>query len=248
VLDRETLDFADDESALDMIEASLIRGWTTGAYTLVVGVREPVPGRTDSLKTHDIVLICLDADRKVVWRRVYDSGGEDLLARVTGAMFYRPITRKKSDSLRTRIPWSPYVFVAVTSKDDSGISTRVLQYDAGGGLLHDTRLKGIPNASCLALVADRSGGVLGVGATGAGGNQRSLGWRYFRESFSEFLPAEDSLGRAGTRVNDIALDAGGNAVLVGTSNQGGRAGILLTKYAPPLYKPPPDFWLPFLGK
>lgn len=219
-LDHETLDFGADESGQDVIQI-LSRRVPFGPV-FVVGERTPLPGRTDSLSTRDILVICLDPDRNVLWRQIYNSGGDDLQARVA-------VTRSQD------------VFVVVTARNDKGVSTHLLEYGyRWGTLLRDTRYPGAPNASCLALTAERGGAILGVGAAGPDGQQRGLGWRYLRGKFSTFLPGNDTLHGANARADDITLDADGNVVTTGVSDPGTHAGILITKLALPRYTPPPN--------
>ena len=234
MLDCETLDQAVDENGPDMTMVYLHRGVTIAAYTLVAGARRPTPGNSDSLASRGIAVIRLDPERKIVGRWVYDSSGNEQSVRVAGLTIHPPVRKGSTyDQIRADVTWSPHIFVAATSKRDSGVSTRVMQFDG------NWVSQGTPNANCRAIVADNGGGVLGVGSAGPSGNQRCLGWRFFRGKFSEFWPDKDSLNGTDSRLNDIALDAEGNAVMVGVTSHGNRTGLLLTKYTPPRYTPPP---------
>lgn len=228
LLDYDTLDFGADETGQDLAQAS--SRWTTNGPLVVAGVRAPRPDRPDTFTTRDIVVACLSPDGNVMWRCSYNSGGEDLYARVAAGL-------------------DRGIYVAATAQDGTGSETRLLKYgypyrtcfDAEGEsqLLSDTRYPGARNATCMALTADRNGGIVGVGSAGENGNRRWLGWRYFRGRFIDLPPGAEYLPSGMSRADDLAIDAGGNVVVAGAADAG--TSIMLARIALPWYKPPPDF-------
>jgi len=222
LLDHEALDFGGDENGQDLIQARAGGFSIRTKLIIIAGVRIPLPGKNDSSTTSDVVVACLDPDHNIVWRDRYDSGGDDLWARLV---------------------WNQGPYLVVTSQTDHGVGTRLLAYGFwyhDVSVLHDTLYSGEPNASCLALTPYRNGGFLGVGAAGPAGHQHCLGWRFFRGKFETFLSGDDTLGGKDERADAVKTDADGNAVISGTSNGGGNSSILLIKVAPPRYIPPPN--------
>jgi hypothetical protein len=219
--DRETLDCGGDEYALDMVQFS------NGGSFLVAGRRIPGPGMTDSLARREALLLSLDADLHLLWSQSYDPAGRN------------PIVR-----LANRV-------VSVTSQNDSGNITRVLELGGWHGrdmeIVHDTPYARAWNATCLALAPDHGGGTIGVGSIGPTGEELPLAWRYFRGGFTRILPGctcSDTISNTRGWLNDVATDAEGGIVATGVSGSGIHAGILTLKVVLPRYKPPPDFWLP----
>jgi hypothetical protein len=223
-IDHETLDFGADEYGVDLFCLRERRNTTT----TVAGARVRLPASTDSLSDRDIVIAGLGPEGTVLWREYYASGGY-------GASGRNSVVRVAGNS------------AAVSSYTFGGYEVHLLEYGSRWGrseLLRNTRYPGDSNATCLGLTADQGGHVLGVGSAGPEEHQHLLGWRYFRGKFFNFLPAEGYVPGDYDRANAIALDAAGNAIVVGTSGTGKDAGVLTLKVALPRYKPPPDLWLP----
>jgi hypothetical protein len=224
VLDRETLDFGADEYGVDLFRLQGRRN----AVTTVAGLRIPLPASTDSLRDRDIVLAGLSPEGTVLWREYYASGGYPAGGR-------KSVVHVAGNS------------AVVSSYTFGGYEVHLIEYGSRWGdveLLSDTRYPGDSNAMCLGLTADRGGHILGVGSAGPDEHRHFLGWRYFRGKFSNLLPAKGYVPGVNDRASAIALDAAGNAIVVGTSGTGKDAGILTLKVALPRYKPPPGIWLP----
>jgi hypothetical protein len=225
LLDSAVADFGGDETAEDLLLVpSHFR--SRGGFFLA-GIRTPLPGRPDTLRTKDIVVVSLDQDLKENWRWLYDSGDEDIAVRLS---------------------WQDLnLCAAVTSRRDSAVATELVEYSTDGcyhGVEQETRYPGASSARCAALVRDRSGAVLGLGTSGAPPTGRLLGWRYFRKQFTDFLTAGKYRSCASDRANDVAVDADGNVIVTGTSNSGRKSSVLVLKVALPRHKPPPGIWLP----
>jgi hypothetical protein len=156
----------------------------------------------------------LDPSGRVLWRRVYNSGEEDVHACVVADR-------------------TGHIFVGVTSVNDTATHTHLLEYSPAGGLLGDRALAGASNASCLALAIDSADAILGVGAAGPDGAQHYLGWRYFRGKFSVFLTGQDYSHGLNDLANDVAIDSTGNVVITGVSNPGADADVVTVKLALP---------------
>jgi len=215
VLRLDPLDFGANEFGADMSRYHDRHA----TFTLAAGMRLPPPQATDSLSNRDIVFFGIDAADSVLWREFYASGGEDARVRLAG------------------------LSAAVSSS--AGI--HVLSFGnrwCDWGILADTRYSEDSNATCVGLTADRGNHVLGVGTAGPKGHQYLMGWRYFRGRFLRFLPNEGYIPGPNDRATDIALDAAGNAIVVGTSDSGRKSSVLVLKAALPRYKPPPGIWLP----
>jgi hypothetical protein len=165
-----------------------------------------------------VVVFGLGPEGNELWREYYSSGGKD------------PVVRLADLS------------AAVSSSAD----IHVLSFGSRWRdmeILQDTRYSGDSNATCLGLTADRGGHVLGVGSAGPEGHWYFLGWRYFRDKFFKFLPRHGYTTGEDDRATDVALDALGNAVVVGTSVSGPQSSILVLKVALPRYKPLPELYL-----
>jgi len=224
LLDSVTVDFGADETGQDL----LLVPSRVGALVFVAGLRTPLPGKPDTLKTGSIAVVRLDPDLHEMWRWVYHWAG---------------------DGLSGQLSWQGAVCLAVTLRKDSGVATHLVEHSSGdAGYYPQTNQEadyaGASNANCAGLVRDRSGAILGVGAYGPNGQQRCLGWRYFRGKFTDFLSGSKYAAGANDRADALALDADGNLVVSGVSETGGKASILLLKLALPRHKPPPDLWLP----
>lgn len=225
VLDSVAFDFGGNETGENLLLVPSRFHTPSGIF--VAGKRAPQPGKPDTLTTRDVVVVSLDQNLQEKWRWVYNSGGDDELA---------------------GLAWQDCVCLAVTSRGDSGVVTHLVEHSAEGcypSIEQDTRYSGVPKASCAALVRDRSGALLGVGAYGPDGQRRCLGWRYFRGKFTDFLSGGMYASGANDRASDLALDADGNVIVTGVSAKSEKdVGILTMKLALPRYKPPPGIWLP----
>jgi len=224
LLDSVTVDFGADETGQDLLLVPSRFHILGGIF--VAGRRTPLPGKPDTLKTRDIVVVSLDPDLHENWRWVYNSGGDDLSARLS---------------------WDGGICLAVTSCEDGGVTTRVVEHNAGNcypQFNQDTHYAGAPDARCAGLVRDRGGAMLGVGSYGSNGPQRCLGWRYLRGKFSEFLSGDRYVSGMNDWADALAFDADGNVIVAGESESGTGVGILLLKLALPRYRPPPSVWLP----
>jgi hypothetical protein len=224
LLDSTTVDFGADETGQDLLLLPSRFG-TMGIFA--TGLRTSLPGKPDTLKTSDVVVVRLDPDLHEIWRWVYNQGGDDLYGRLS---------------------WQNYVVcMAVTSREQSGVATHLVERSSGDYYLpdhQDTRYPGAPNASCAGLVRDRGGALLGVGAYGPDGQQRCLGWRYLHGKFTDFLSGSRYASGANDRAEALSFDADGNVIVTGESDSGANAGILIIKLALPRHRPPPDLWLP----
>jgi len=223
VLDHETLDFGADEYGVDLFRLQGRRN----TVTTVAGLRIPLPASTDSLRDRDIVLAGLSPEGTVLWREYCASGGYTAGGR-------KSVVHVAGNS------------AVVSSYTFGGYEVHLLEYGSRWGdveLLSDTRYPGDLNAMCLGLTADRGGHILGVGSAGPEGHQYISGWRYFRGKFFKFLPWHGYTTGPDDRATGIALDASGNAIVVGTSDSGLNSSIILLKVALPKYKPPPNLYL-----
>jgi hypothetical protein len=213
LLKHDAVDFGANEYGQDLAR---FRG-RLNTLVLAAGARVPLPGATDSLATRDVVVFGLGPEGNEIWREYYSSGGKEPLVRLAG--------------LSAAVSSSAGIHVL-----SFGSYWRYME------VLQDTHYAGDSNATCLGLTADRGGHVLGVGSAGPNGHRYFLGWRYFRGKFLKFLPWPGYTTGQDDRATDIALDASGNAVVVGTSDSGPQSSILILKVALPKYKPPPDLY------
>jgi hypothetical protein len=244
--DKQVFDFGGDEYGQDMVQEP------DAANTFVAAARVPrrdpgVPvGHDTELKqfgscppipaTSDVILLRLDPDGQERWHQFRPAGLGAPSARLawSGCL---PVPPRGAGRRfwRSRMRWLP-VALRVTRADGS---TRLLQYGLDGTLVLDTLLE----FPCAALAARRNGAILSIGIAGAGTTDRYVGWQYFRQEFSEFLP-RITAGSGRDQSVDIALDGEGNVVLAGWSGSGKTAGIQVAKVAPRYYWEPPELWLP----
>lgn len=203
VVGSDTLDFGADENGQDMAR-------DRQGNLVIVGGQVPLPDSLDSVSTADVLVVKLSPEHKLLWRRVYDSGGDDL----TGSVAI--------DSLGNS-------FVAVSTLDDQGGGTRLLEYSPKGGLLLDKQYTGQFNPSCLALAVDHSGSVLGCGAAGPDDVQYFVGFRYQNNWFSEFLVPRGYRHGVNDLANALVVDADNDIILTGVSDPGVDPDILTLK-------------------
>jgi hypothetical protein len=195
------LDFGADENGLD---AALNQ---KGGVTLVCSQQ---PLDEDSTSTADLLVVRTDADLRPGWRRVYDSGEDDL----TGSL--------ASDSLGN-------CYVAVTYRGDVESDVRLLEYSVEGELLMDKAYVGRVNAVATALALDRGGTLFGVGAAGPEERQTYMGFSYRRRSFSSILDPTSYTRGANDLANDVGLDSDDNILITGVSDPGIEPDILTVK-------------------
>jgi len=199
----DTFDFGDDESGQDI--ACDAKG-----TLYVVGDQVPLPDSSDSVSTADLLLVKLTPERKMLWRRIYDSGDDDL----NGSL---------------ALDKSGNVWAAVSVVGSAGGAVRLLEYSPTGDLMLDKQYPGRFNASCLDIAIDRSGAVLGCGAAGPDDAQSYLGFRYADNWFSEFLAPPDYHRGVNDLANAIVLDSANDIVMTGVSDPGIDPDILTLK-------------------
>lgn len=199
----DTLNFGADESGQDIT-------CDAQGNLVVLGGQVPLQDSTDSVSTADLLLVKVTPEHKTLWRRVYDSGYDDLNGSVA------------LDSVGN-------IYVSVSLVGDNGGAVRLLKYSPTGDLLMDKQYAGRINASCMHIVIDRSGAVLGCGAAGRDNAQSYLGFRYANNLFSDFLVPRDYLRGVNDLANALVLDSANNIVMTGTSDPGTDPDILTLK-------------------
>jgi len=214
LLKHDALDFGANEYGQDLTR---FKG-RFNTLVLAAGTRVPLPGQTDSLADRDVVIFGLGPDGNEQWREYYLSGGKEALVRLAG--------------LSAAVSSSAGIHVL-----SFGSYWRYME------VLQDTRYTGDSDATCLGLTADRGGHILGVGSAGPNRRRYFLGWRCFRGKFFNFLPWHGYTTGEDDRAFDVALDASGNAIVVGASDSGPQSSILALKVALPKYKPLPELYL-----
>jgi len=203
VVRSDTLDFGADETGQDV---ALDRQ----GNLIVVGGQVPLPDSLDPTSTADVLVVKLSPEHKLLWRRVYDSGDDDL----TGSVAV--------DSLGNS-------FVAVSLLDGRGGGTRLLEYSPKGELLLDKQYTGQFNPSGMALAVDHAGAVLGCGAAGPDDAQYFLGFRYQNNWFSEFLVPRGYRHGVNDLANALVVDDDNNIIMAGVSDPGVDPDILTLK-------------------
>jgi hypothetical protein len=196
----ETLDFGADENGQDVTH-------DRNGNLVLVGSQLPLPESVNSVSTADLLVVKLDPQGKLLWRRIYDSGEHDLAGSLA-------------------VDSQDNVYAAVTFRDDDETSVRLVEYDAQGDLRLVTSYAGARNAGCTALGLDRTGSVLGVGAAGPDDAQRYLGFRYARNCFTDFLDPHGYHHGTNDLANDLALDADDNIIITGISDPGSDPDLL----------------------
>ncbi len=199
----DTFDFGADESGQDI--ACDARG-----NLIVLGGQVPLGDSTDAVSTADLLLVKLTPEHKTVWRRIYDSGDDDL-----------------NGSLALDSAGNIYAAVSLVGND--GGAVRLLEYSPAGDLLADKQYPGRFNAACLDIVIDRSGAVLGCGAAGPDDAQTCLGFRYANNWFSDFLAPQDYHHGLNDLANALVVDSENNIVMTGVSDPGLDPDILTLK-------------------
>jgi len=199
----DTLDFGADENGQDI--ARDLRG-----NLVIVGGQVPLPDSLDTRSTADVLVVKVSPDLKILWRRVYDSGNDDLTASVA------------IDSLGNS-------YVAVSTLDNQGGGTRLLEYSPKGELILDKQYTGQFNPACMALAVDRTGSVLGCGAAGPDEAQYFLGFRYQNNWFSEFIVPRGYRHGVNDLANSLVVDDENNIIVTGVSDPGVDPDILTLK-------------------
>ena len=199
----DTLDFGADETGQDIAR-------DRQGNLIIVGGQVPLSDSMDAMSTADVLVVKLSPEHKLLWRRVYDSGDDDL----TGSVAV--------DSLGNG-------FVAVSTLDDQSGGTRLLEYSPKGELLLDKQYTGQFNPSCMALAIDHSGVVLGCGAAGPDDAQYFLGFRYQNNWFSEFLVPRGYRHGVNDLANALVVDDDNNIIMTGVTDPGIDPDILTLK-------------------
>lgn len=203
---QETLDFGADEVVQDLSRDG-------AGNILLVGNQLPDPQSTDSIVTADLLLVKLNHQGRVIWRRVYDSGEDELYGCV-----------QVDDSGKS--------YVAVTSRDDDQMGMRLLRYDSAGTIIWDRSYVVHPNTVCNALLR-ATGGVIGVGGAGPDETQRYLVFRFGRNWFSNLLNPRAYNHGTNDLAYDIARDPQGNLIVTGVSDPNSDPDILTIKLRSP---------------
>jgi hypothetical protein len=204
---QETLDFGADESGQDI---ALDRQ----GNLLIVGEQVPLAGDADSVSTADLLILKVNRAGKVIWRRLYDSGDDDLAGSIT------------VDSIGNS-------HVAVTSRGDEGTNMRLLEYDPQGRIVQDKPYLDQRNTACTAIALDPTGAIIGVGGTGPDTAQRYLAFKYDRNWFSSILNPQHYHHGVNDLTFDVALDDAGNVIITGVSDPGTDPDILTIKLGNP---------------
>jgi hypothetical protein len=199
----DTLNFGADESGQDIT-------CDAQGNLIVLGGQVPLEDSTDSVSTADLLLVKLTPEHKTIWRRIYDSGYDDL-----------------NGSLALDSVGNIYASVSLVGND--GGVVRLLEYNPAGDLLMDRQYPGRYNASCMDIVIDRSGAVLGCGAAGPDDAQSYLGFRYANNWFSDFIAPQDYHRGVNDLANALVLDSANNIVMTGASDPGLDPDILTLK-------------------
>jgi hypothetical protein len=202
----ETLDFGARETGQDITRDR------AGNFVLVGG--QMPKDEADSVATADLLIVKLDSLGRPLWRRIYDSGEDDLYGSVA------------ADSLGR-------VHAAVTFADDAGTSIHLLEYSAQGELRSDRPFDRGANAACTAILLDKSGALLGTGAEGPDAEQSYLGFRYTHNWLTRFLTDGAYVSGDNDVAYDIAQDQSGNVVITGVSDPGVDPDILTIKLRHP---------------
>jgi len=199
----DTFDFGADEAGQDVAVDRL-------GNLVVTGGQVPLPDSQDFEATADLLVVKLNPEHKVIWRRVYDSGDDDLTGSVALDSF-----------------GNSYVAVSLVTEEGSG--ARLLEYGPRGDLLIDKQYTGQFNASCLAIAVDRAGAVLGCGAAGPDNTQHFLGFRFENGWFSDFLSPRGYRHGVNDLANALVLDRDNDIILTGVSDPGIDPDILTLK-------------------
>lgn len=198
----DTMNFGDDEAGQDMV-------CDRAGNTVVLANRVPVLAGNFAA-TADLIFVKRTPEGKVLWRRSYDSGDDDLY----GVM---------------NVDAAGGITAVVTSASETETKVRLLEYDADGGILRDKPYNGQPNPACMAAVQDAAGAVIGVGGAGADTVQRFFAFRCTEKWSADVLTFRDYSSGANDVAFGVALDQAQNIVIVGSSDPGVDADILILK-------------------